>query len=48
MHRYLPWFADFWTTRCTRCPMAIGKLNEKAAAPVYKDKVVFFTVNCDE
>lgn len=39
---------DFWTTRCTRCPMAIGKLNEKAAALVYKDKVVFFTVNCDD
>ena len=28
--------------------MAIEKLNTMAAKPVYKDKVVFFTVNCDE
>lgn len=40
--------ADFWTTKCTRCPMAIMKLNRMAAEPVYKDKVVFMTVNCDE
>jgi hypothetical protein len=28
--------------------MAIMKLNRMAAEPVYKDKVVFMTVNCDE
>ena len=28
--------------------MAIMKLNHMAAEPVYKDKVVFITVNCDE
>ena len=28
--------------------MAIEKLNRMAAEPVYKDKVAFFTVNCDE
>ena len=28
--------------------MAIMKLNRMAAEPVYKDKVVFITVNCDE
>ena len=28
--------------------MAIMKLNRMAAEPVYKDKVVFVTVNCDE
>jgi hypothetical protein len=43
-----PRCADFWTTKCTRCPMAIEKLNRMAAEPVYKDKVAFFTVNCDE
>lgn len=28
--------------------MAIMKLNRMAEEPVYKDKVVFMTVNCDE
>lgn len=38
---------DFWTTKCTRCPDALDKLNEMAQDPKYKD-VQFISIVCDK
>lgn len=37
---------DFWTTRCTRCPAALDRLNEMAADPAYGN-VHFVAIVCD-
>lgn len=38
--------ADFWTTRCTRCPDALDKLNGMAQDPKYAN-VDFISICCD-
>eukprot|EP00529_Nitzschia_sp_RCC80_P032514 CAMPEP_0113454028 /NCGR_PEP_ID=MMETSP0014_2-20120614/7656_1 /TAXON_ID=2857 /ORGANISM="Nitzschia sp." /LENGTH=236 /DNA_ID=CAMNT_0000345429 /DNA_START=213 /DNA_END=923 /DNA_ORIENTATION=+ /assembly_acc=CAM_ASM_000159 len=38
---------DFWTTKCTRCPDALDKLDTMAADPKYKD-VQFISIVCDK
>ena len=38
---------DFWTTRCTRCPDALDKLDELAQDPRYED-VNFVSICCDK
>jgi hypothetical protein len=42
-------FPDFWTTRCTRCPEALDKLNDAAAAGNgdNENTVQFISVCCD-
>eukprot|EP00561_Arcocellulus_cornucervis_P014939 CAMPEP_0185804374 /NCGR_PEP_ID=MMETSP1322-20130828/3216_1 /TAXON_ID=265543 /ORGANISM="Minutocellus polymorphus, Strain RCC2270" /LENGTH=165 /DNA_ID=CAMNT_0028500343 /DNA_START=33 /DNA_END=530 /DNA_ORIENTATION=+ len=37
---------DFWTTRCTRCPDALDKLNGMAQDPKYAN-VDFISICCD-
>jgi thiol-disulfide isomerase/thioredoxin len=39
-------FADFWTTKCTRCPDALSKLDDMAQDPKYAD-VHFVSICCD-
>ena len=39
--------SDFWTTKCTRCPDALDKLDTMAADPKYKD-VQFISIVCDK
>lgn len=38
---------DFWTTRCTRCPDALDKLDDLAAAPRFAN-VQFVSICCDK
>eukprot|EP00536_Pseudo-nitzschia_multiseries_P006925 jgi/Psemu1/255772/estExt_Genewise1Plus.C_1540012 len=38
---------DFWTTKCTRCPDALDKLDEMARDPKYQD-VQFISICCDQ
>jgi thiol-disulfide isomerase/thioredoxin len=38
---------DFWTTKCTRCPEALDKLDGMAQDPKYKD-VQFISICCDK
>jgi thiol-disulfide isomerase/thioredoxin len=38
---------DFWTTKCTRCPDALDKLDDMAKDPKYKD-VQFVSICCDK
>lgn len=38
---------DFWTTKCTRCPEALDKLDDMAQDPKYKD-VQFISICCDK
>ncbi|KAG7366420.1 AhpC/TSA family protein [Nitzschia inconspicua] len=38
---------DFWTTKCTRCPDALDKLNHMAQDPKYQD-VQFISICCDK
>ena len=37
---------DFWTTRCTRCPAALDKLDKMAKDPRFNE-VKFASINCD-
>lgn len=43
--RHFCTLADIWTTRCTRCPAALDKLNETAAV---EDGVQFVSICCDK
>jgi len=38
---------DFWTTKCTRCPDALDKLNAMANDPKYAN-VKFVSICCDK
>lgn len=38
---------DFWTTKCTRCPDALDKLNQMAQDPKYSN-VQFISICCDK
>lgn len=38
---------DFWTTKCTRCPDALDKLNAMASDAKYAD-VQFVSICCDQ
>jgi hypothetical protein len=38
---------DFWTTRCTRCPAALDKINAMAADPKYGQSIHFMSICCD-
>ena len=38
---------DFWTTKCTRCPDALDKLDKMANDPKYDD-VQFVSICCDK
>jgi thiol-disulfide isomerase/thioredoxin len=38
---------DFWTTKCTRCPDALDKLNDMAKDPKYSN-VRFVSICCDQ
>jgi thiol-disulfide isomerase/thioredoxin len=38
--------ADFWTTKCTRCPDALDKLDKMAQDPQYAN-VQFISICCD-
>lgn len=41
--------ADIWTTRCTRCPAALDKLNEMAATSTPDDdNIQFVSICCDK
>eukprot|EP00934_Nitzschia_sp_Nitz4_P002262 Nitzschia sp. Nitz4//scaffold141_size107518//80108//80762//NITZ4_004290-RA/size107518-augustus-gene-0.97-mRNA-1//-1//CDS//3329536330//2262//frame0 len=42
-----PTIIDFWTTRCTRCPDALDKLNNMAQDPMYEN-VQFVSICCDK
>lgn len=44
-HLFTP-YEDFWTTRCTRCPAALDKLN--ALASKYGNEVNFVSICCDK
>ena len=38
---------DFWTTKCTRCPDALDKLDKMAEDPKYEN-VQFISICCDK
>lgn len=38
---------DFWTTKCTRCPYALDKLDEMASDPKFSN-VRFVSICCDK
>ena len=38
--------ADFWTTKCTRCPAALDKLHALSLDPLYA-KYTFLSIVCD-
>ena len=38
---------DFWTTKCTKCPDALDKLDEMARDPKYEN-VQFVSICCDQ
>ena len=40
-------FIDFWTTRCTRCPDALDRLNERAQKADV-DAIAFVAICCDQ
>ena len=40
-------FSDFWTTKCTRCPDALDKLDKMAQDPQYAS-VQFISICCDK
>lgn len=49
-HSYLPtstYYSDLWTTKCTRCPDALDKLDKMAQDPHYVD-VQFISICCDK
>eukprot|EP00428_Durinskia_dybowskii_P043271 CAMPEP_0170269150 /NCGR_PEP_ID=MMETSP0116_2-20130129/34509_1 /TAXON_ID=400756 /ORGANISM="Durinskia baltica, Strain CSIRO CS-38" /LENGTH=215 /DNA_ID=CAMNT_0010520321 /DNA_START=87 /DNA_END=734 /DNA_ORIENTATION=+ len=42
-----PTIIDFWTTKCTRCPDALDKLDQMASDPKYEN-VQFISICCDQ
>ena len=46
-HLLLFYLADFWTTKCTRCPDALDKLDRMASDPKYEN-VQFISICCDK
>lgn len=38
---------DFWTTKCTRCPDALDKLDDMAQDPMYEN-IQFISICCDK
>lgn len=45
--RYQRTLLDFWTTKCTRCPDALDKLDHMARDPKYEN-VHFVSICCDK
>ena len=43
----LVYLADFWTTKCTRCPDALTKLDQMAQDPQYAN-IQFISICCDK